>query len=355
MLKYILIFLLSISTLFSLEITKDLRLNGFATFDATMAISSDVKSELPAGGFETIEDGEVVFDASVFGLQLDYAPTQNLSFAIQGALTKNYVTQEYESSLEWAYLHYDFGNNISAKIGHMKIPFLTGIELRYIGYSRLWTRPQIPPSGIIGFDDYNGVDILYKTTVQSLDLEFEFSTGQAIHEKEEEIKGEYFYLGATKVEYDDSWLRVAFGYNYFELSIPGRGIFKEGMYFASVETELNIDNFVFNGGYTYTYTETIPNDTIKYLSFAYRIDAFTPYVLLSKKELYFPKPIPVPVGEPLKEEITDDISIGVRYDLMDNTALKLQYEDRSIQSNSERSQLSSQNGGLLMFNIDMVF
>ena len=351
--RYIYISLFLFTTMYAAQITDNIRLQGFFTGDATYSDTDNIPTFLPNGKKENLRDG-LNYNHTLFGLQLEVDATDDLSFAVQGVLTRSAQDEDYLPNLEWAYLAYDFGSDFNLKIGRMKVPFLKGIELRYIGYSRLWTRPQIPSSGLNGFDEYDGADLLYNTYAGDFDLEFELSAGVANHTKES-IEDNYLVLLAAQVDYDRSWIRAAIGYNNYNLP----RMKNNDMAFASIETEINLDNFVFNAGYTYTYTDIIPNDRLLYTSLGYHFGDFTPYILYNRKSLYFPTTPPPPrpgaAPKPASIELEQDHSVGLRYDIIENVDLKLQYNYKTLAAPSSLKALENDNVNIYTFAIDWVF
>ncbi|MGB5965279.1 MAG: hypothetical protein WBF77_00960 [Sulfurimonadaceae bacterium] len=359
MFKTLILFVLFSSSLLAVELADNIRLQGFLTVDATGTTAESLGTSLPNGDREILTEGDVSFNHSVFGLQLEIDSTDDLSLAVQGVYTKDAESDSFKPQLEWAYVGYDFGHDFSGKIGRMKVPFLKGIELRYVGYSRLWTRAQIPSSGVNGFDEYDGVDLFYNSAVGEVNLEFELSGGVANHQLDI-ISDNYLVLAAAQIDIDESWLRITAGYNNFDIIDSNTPSSDNPMYIASVETELKRWDWIINAGYTYTQTDAIPSAGITYGSLAYHFEPLTPYVLYSRRTLDIPdRPAPPPGAPPPPnlEAITleQHHAIGLRYDVITNVDIKLQYDYQTFDSSENPSAVKTPEADLFTIAVDWVF
>lgn len=347
---FLLLFLLLSTSLFSIEITDDIKLRGFATLDATLSTEDSLVSLS-----NELEQNEANFNYSLLGAQLNWDISDSVDVMVQGLYAKNAKDEPYQATLEWALLGYNFGDNYRFRIGKMKIPFMRGTEFRYINYSFLWTRPQIV-QGVNGFDDLYGVDLIKNCYVGDVDYQLQATLGQAKHKKKND-ENHYLYNFSALASYEGSWLRLSGGQTVFDhIGEQDELINKdEVLTFISAETEVHFDALTLYGGYSFNQNDSIPNVNFLYASLSYEIDMITPYLLYSRKEitsLPFPGVLPIPGERPSNDDyhISKHHSIGMRYDISSNFALKAQYDLSRV----ETSVVKEENN-IYTLTLDMVF
>jgi len=360
---FILILLLSTS-LMAVDITDDIRVRGFATLDATINTSDTTISNLPSGNSYTLNENQVAYDYSSFGAQFEYDVTNSVDFMAQGIYSKRYDKElennYYKATLEWLLVGYSFGDDYKLRLGKMKVPFMKATENRYINYSFLWTRPQLANKGTNGFDDMYGADLLKRTYIKDIDLEFQLTVGQAYHSSSPD-EGKYLYNFSALASYEASWLRLSFGQNIFDHYARDNALLAKDvtLTFVSAETELHIGNVILFGGYALNANSEIPDQKFGYLSLAYEIDRLTPYLLYSRTKVdNIPNKGPgSPPNAPAGRDshlIEEHHAIGFRYDLYSNFALKSQYDVQKINTYNPLKE-SSSDADVYTLTLDMVF
>ena len=337
----ILVFLQAFScAAYSVEITENLSLNGYFTIDATMADDNGIVLPSILGSASSLNKDEVVYDGTLIGVQLDYNTSDNLSLAIQGISAKQ-SADEYDPILEWAYLKYDFGNDLFLRAGKLKLPFLQGTELRYVGYSRLWVRPLVPSNGAGGFDDYEGIELLKTYFIGDYNLKLHAAYGESDHFKDV-VKDNEVRLLSTQIEKDDNWLKIALFNAYFDLYTYNDLIIQRDakINMISLEAKYLVDSFIFHVGVTKGEAESYPDMNISYMSLGYQIDRLTPYIMYNARSAEF-SPVILPAGAVLPpgppppgtlplsadgERSSEAYALGFRYDIGDSYALKIQWD-----------------------------
>lgn len=338
---------------YALDVTSNFSVRGFYTLDATASDSNG--AELPFYQNDPIETGEYRFDASHLGLQLDYFPLSSLSITLQGIASAQ-SNNSVNSSLEWAYASYELGKDLYLRGGKMKISFLQGTELRYVGFSRLWARPLIPNSGAGGFDDYVGGEMLKSLNAFGYNLRFQAAAGIAEHQRDF-VKNRYIGLFSTRIEKSESWLTLSLLQAGYDLNTPfGDELLKAAnLYMASLESEVNLGRTVVNLGLAQSDSVVNPDEFLAYLSLGYRMKRFTPFVFVSEKRISydaseFPDDMPAPPGSPPRPNGTDKsdtLALGCRYDLGSTYALKFQFEHWIKETNSRAPDPASDTAGNL--------
>lgn len=341
---------------------EDLSVDVFFSLDASIADSG--LSLVGGTGPVDLEADEVNLKNSLVGGQIRYQLTENLSGYVQGSVIN---TDKVKGTVDWAYLSYDFGNDVFARVGRFQIPFLQGTELRKIGFSRIWARPLIPGTGAGGFNQYEGVEVVKKIIQGDGLWEFQGALGKAEHTREE-VQNKNIKLLSTRYQNGQFWIRAAVmngDYSIFTLSeilISDTASINMG----SLESELTLDSWIVNVGYSRSNSDITPDDTMHYGSLAYQIGDVTPFIFFSKREQSFesfeiprpnpgngllpppnaPPPVtngPPPTPDGLSTTYTS--AIGARWDVAENLALKFQAEKSRVQDQARQGDGNLSNAG----------
>ena len=252
------------------------------------------------------------------------------------------------------------------------MPLLSGTELRKIGYSRLWARPLIPGNGASGYAFYEGIDIIKNVATENANWDFQLAAGKGNHGLPE-VDNKNIKLISARYQRDNYWIRAALMGTEYNLSTPrGDLIIESGESFlASLESEININNFQINLGISSSDAQIVPDDSMAYFSLGYRIQNFTPFVYGVKLNQSFPffEPLPPsgppPMGPPrgppprppFGDKNTYSLAIGVRWDVKPNLAMKFQLENIRVQDETRVPQngIVSTQGNALTILLEGVF
>lgn len=356
--------------LYANDLTERLSVRGFGTLDITHSDSNGALLPTSSANPAPLNKGKTSYDSSVLGLQADYSLTNNLDFTLQATST----AQRNGSStptVDWAYLNYDLGNDLKVRAGKMKLSFVQGTELRYVGFSRLWVRPLVPTSGAGGFDDYVGANLIKGAALGSYNMSFEATYGKAHHEQNF-VHDHDVRLISSRIEKNESWIRFALLQANYKVDNKDGVTLKNNakLLMGSVEAEVLLGDTVFNGGYTRGRADINPNEQLGYLSLGHRIDRFTPYLLLSQRRMTVdaserPAALPTrqqgspPPPPPLLlrgSDKTNTVALGFRYNLGASYALKGQLDRWTTHktSNPLTGAVSSR-GNLFTLALDVVF
>lgn len=339
---------------YGVELSDRLSLNGFYSLDASVSYGGD--TALPSRS-ESIQlkNRRPSLDYSVVGVQADFSLTDSLRFTAQAVSSKQ-VNDDLSPSLQWAYLTYDAGDDLSLRAGKLKMPLLQGTELRYVGFSRLWVRPLVPTSGASGFDDYHGAEFIKRQQLGQYNLKIQGAYGVANHEKsvvdDRDIK-----LLSARLERNESWLSLALmhaRHDFYARDLSRVVAKNADVFMASLEGEVQHDKAILNYGAARSQTDVIPSERLAYLSVGYRLNSVTPYLLYQYRSMHFtlppapppPGPPPGPPGPPPPppldapkdgELTTRGLSLGLRHDLDGTHAIKAQIERQFSHDASYRS------------------
>jgi len=323
---------------------ENLNINSFFSIDATV---SDHEISLVSTSEETrhYSPDKVNFKNTIIGSQFDLQLTNNLTGFIQGAIFYN-DKDDIDTSIDWAYLSYDWGDDIVTRFGKLQIPFLHGTELRKVGYARLWARPLIPSNGASGYQEYIGAEILKSFSHDDNYWTFQLSIGKPEHGLDL-IKGKQMALFSAAYRNNNFWLRTAIMHSKYAISTENDLLLSDNsnIRMVSIEAQYTISNLITNIGYSTSRSDLTPNDTMSYISSAYQLDTISPYIFFARNNQHFdstqPFPPLPPVGtspiitpEPNGDSDKDNIGIGIKWDFTNNLLIKAQFENVKFRDNT---------------------
>lgn len=333
----------------AVDLTDHLSFHGYFGLDLTV-VDNDIQAPGNAPRNFRFLKNKPTFNNSILGAQIRYEWSEKLSAFMQGSLSSDDQGSTH-ADLDWAYLSYDFGNDVDARVGRFQIPLLSGIELRKIGYTRLWARPLVPGNGASGNIDYTGLDVIKHAYSGENHWIFQAGGGKGRHGNDTVHNKNVKYI-AAKLERDKFWLRVAVLGADFEVRPVNRMVGNDGSsVLASVESEINLGNFQINTGYSDSQAEIVPDDKMAYLSLGYHFEKWTPFVVGVRLNQHF-DPLPRgnppgsnngPVGPPLNLRVGDrngyNLGLGVRFEIRNGLATKVQFD-----RNKDKDQTNRLNG-----------
>ena len=327
--------------------------HGFYTLDFTY---SDTELGLVSidSSSRSYEDDAAGLNNSVIGGQVEVLINDNLSGFLQGKAFFN-QDDDASTSLDWAYLSYDFGDDITVRAGKFLVPLLQGTELRSISYSRLWARPLIPINGANGLDEYTGLELLKHIQQDSGSWQLQLSTGKPSHEEEDgEIESKNLKLLAARYQHGNFWLRAAALHGRFSVRGADDKVLDDSASFimGSLESEFIMGAYVLNLGYATSQSDIIVNGSIYYASLGLQMGHITPFIFSSLSREHYdnydeppppgfddgngpplPDPAPLPPDPPPGDDRIRDgdydinsIAIGVRWHAGEGYGFKIQWE-----------------------------
>ena len=369
MLKQIFTFIFITTSLLAIDIADEVRVRGFATIDATFS-SDDLDSNLPNGEGILLDKNKLNHDYSLIGTQIEWDLSDSLDVMVQAIYSKESMDGNYKGTIEWALLSYDFAYDYTLRLGKLKVPIMIGNELRYIGYSRPWVRPQISPQGVSGYDLMNGAELLKNSYIDDIDLEFQLTYGKAEHRFQKD-ENNYIYNIAAKASYEADWVRFSYGQLSFDHHISSMNLIRKDVIltFLSAETEVHFNYVTFNAGYTQHSNSETPSDSFYYASLSYEFGAFIPFVLHSgqsieniplgqrQPQLASPRSPPSSASLPARDGYMDisNNSVGVRYNIAENIDIKVQYDNKITKRYIDLSGVEKIDSDILTLSVDMVF
>lgn len=330
-----------------------LNFNGFFTLDLTVT-NNDLSLISNSEQHVRYQANNPSFKNSLIGGQLSYQLTDNFEAVVQGKLyddtdSDNTNYSDSIAQLDWAYLSYDFGSDVKVRAGRFQIPFMQGVELRNVSFSRLWVRPLIPSSGAGGFKEYTGGEALKHISFGESNWDFQVAIGKADHALDE-IENKNIKLLSVRFQQNSFWLRTAILATKYSISTKDGRIINDSAdgLMLSLESEYSIGSYLFNAGYSTSRTEITPDDSNYYLSIAYQFNDITPYIYHSRFNQFFepyrqqgavqpPLDNSQGAAPPVQRDGNIDTynwAIGAKYLLNERYAIKVQAEHIKEENNA---------------------
>ncbi len=299
-----------------------------------------------------LESNQADFRDSIIGLQTDYLFNDYLSFTIQGVAT-NFHKSSYTERLEWCYFSLDTPQDLHLRMGQLKIPYLSGNELRFIGYSRLWIRPAVPFDSAGGFDDFLGAELLWRSYWGDTMVQLQAAAGGAENQDE---RVDHAKIAAFAIKIDDdegSWINISLlSAQYDFLPTPGAALIEKNfMLMGSIEAKLQFEQTELFAGYSYGQADELPTEEFYYLSAGYRIGVFTPYILYSNRDYSHE----TPDGSIVIDSHKESLGLGARLDIYLGHALKAEWNRQHEDSPQSGISAFNYDSDIFSFAWDMVF
>ncbi len=326
------IIIATLMLLHSQTVSAEINISGYASVVAGKVLTGNqFLADYPkAGVYDT--DWSFSPDTSV-GIQLSADVNQQISFITQ--LTSNGAT-DFEAEADWAYLNYQISAEYSVQFGRKRLPLYYYSDFFDLGYAYYWIRP---PSDNYTWQisNYNGVSLLYETQLAEWDSSFNIYVGREDSENNELLsllfaaptdetwKNMLGFVGEfSKHQYE---LRMTYLVAQLDRNINDIQVANETrQQFAGLSLNFYGEQLVILSEFN-RYKRSADEISVRtsMLSAGYHINDFTPHITRST----FKQSVNAAGGD---ENHTTN-SIGLRWDIEKNTALKIQYdkvEDKGI-------------------------
>lgn len=336
---------------------------------ATFQAQADIR----INGFANFTTGVTTEDVNLFGYSEDIDFSNNSMFAIQvsGDVSDNMTataqilargSNDFSAEFEWAYLSYNLNDNSTITAGRFRLPVFRYSTSLDVGYSYHWiSAPQTVYD--VAFNNINGVRYDYSNYSGDFEYLVQFSYGNY----EDEIGGgvntaNNVVLASFEGNYNGFKGRLVWGQgdNVFKQDALDAALVSIGGISPTLADELAIDgdsgeflglgleydnfNWFIGGEYTTVNIEDSfsPEDTAYYVTAGVRLGKYTPHITYQARdgagEIRFQDTVNA-LPEPFKTVVSginsglqtgffEDytmLSVGLRYDLAPNIALKTEY------------------------------
>jgi len=136
----------------------EVRINGFASIIGGKSLDK----EQSLYGY----DDDISFkNESVFALQLSADLQEKLTATAQIVARGE---NDFDAEFEWAYVTYEFSDELQLSAGKMRVPFYKYSDFLDVGYAYRWVRP---PKSVYGipFSTYEGLSLVYNSQLGDWD------------------------------------------------------------------------------------------------------------------------------------------------------------------------------------------
>jgi len=337
------------STIYAEQITEDLRLDAYANIQAN---NNDKQDSFQLSG----------------GLQARYQIGQNLSATAQlyisegknnENLSSNNV-KDYDVDTKWLYLAYYLGYDFSLRVGKFQFPVFKSSETGTIGYTYTSTTTPLDYYGAFGCDDFEGAELLKHFSIGNLDILAQLSVGKSDNELNGQdnstLVGAVDSLSALTFKTSNDFMMLNIGYLTAKSDLENIDISDVSVKMYALETEMYKDAFTLKAGIIQSKLSYIfPDELRYYASLEYNYEQFTPYILYSN-EIFDYTQTDNTLGSRNNQEESSlkKYSVGTRYDLNTNIALKLSYT-HTINLYESTDNILQENDNTMIGTINVIF
>lgn len=329
----------------------DIDITGFATLVAGKVISGDeVLADYPRVGIYD-KDLSISPDTSL-GVQMQMKLMEDTDIVLQ---LVSHGAEDYQIQVDWAYLNYRINDEISAQLGRKRLPLYYYSDHFDIGYTYLWVRPPAD-NYTWQVTNYNGLSISYEPRTTDWDVLINLYTGKedsgdnellsklSGNNVDEEWKNMVGIVGEFSKDQVD--YRLTFMHGQLDRKINGYVVEDNiNQQFMGLAVNLQYDELILLSEIN-RYQRPVNNIRIDtgLISIAYQVDEITPYVTHSRLK----QQKNLAGGD--EDHYTN--SIGVRWDIASNMAVKAQYD--KVKDKAQLLRIVG-DGELISVSLDYIF
>jgi len=139
------------------------RINGFGSLGLTKSDSDliAVRNNVTQKG--VFDEWSTGLDSNL-GLQLNYAPTDKLKFALQ-LVAASRPDHSLNRAIQWAYLDYELTPKLELRLGRTGTNAFLLSDYKNVGYAQLWTHAPVEFYGQFSTDFGEGISLIHKTPI----------------------------------------------------------------------------------------------------------------------------------------------------------------------------------------------
>lgn len=134
--------------------------SGFGTLGYTYEHEDDIAYRRDITQSADFDDNGTFLNDSNLGVQIDGAINRQWSFTTQWLLD-NSVSHDFDEVTELAFIRYEPNANWSFRAGRIGVSAYAAADSRHIDYAHLWARPPQELYGGVAFNNLDGVGVSY--------------------------------------------------------------------------------------------------------------------------------------------------------------------------------------------------
>jgi hypothetical protein len=344
------------------EGTQALSLSGFATAGIVNTYEGDMRFTrvgIDRPGKQRPDSGP----DSVIGVQGNLRLSEYNSAVLQLVSREN-TDGNYQPRATLAFLSHQFTPELTARVGRLRIPFFMQSDSINVNYAHPWIRPPEEVYGLSPFADLDGLDFLYRTRASDIDIEFHPFIGTSRIPLYPDTKARLRRVAGANLTLTRGDLSVHFGHAEAKLEIRWGDPFYTGLApvllaigrpdivaqmsgddgkvrFSSAGFQWDNGEWLLIGEYARRQSGRYANGAHAWqLTAGYHFGALTPYLVVARHtedrsvvsaaqiDSLPPDPqlLAGMAGFNASRSLAQrSITAGVRWDVLDNTALKAEF------------------------------
>ncbi len=204
----------------------DLRISGFGTVGAVHSDNNDANflvnlNMQPNTAGAGMQQGTSLSLDTKFGVQVDYTATSWLSLTMQ-AVSRHGPRSSWTPEIEWAFAKFKVTPNLDVRVGRIRPDLYMLSDYLDVNYANPWVRPptsvysQIPISHIVG------MDMIWRQSIGDVNLTVQPFAGQTDIKFPDDMRLESKNLLGIKLNAEIGEWNIRFGHtgSYITLDVP---------------------------------------------------------------------------------------------------------------------------------------
>lgn len=295
---------------------------------------------------------------SALGVQANFSLNPDLTASLQG-VSRQWTGESYAPHITLAMLRYQLLPDLSLRVGRTRLPFFMLSDSLNLNYANPWVRPPVEVYTLGVFADLDGIDALYSTSVGAVDVEMQVFGGRSNidipdgNAKLRQARGAKLGLsyGGLSLQFthtaarldlfwgDPGFTRLVSALQASPFAAVANDLRGSGspVQFSSAGFQWEESNWLVIGEYARRKVDRfISSNHGWYLSAAYRLGNFQPFVTVARQGMDAPTSnaaIPVPAlaagletFNASRNSAGNSVGVGLRWEASRNIALKGQVE-----------------------------
>ncbi len=336
-------------------------------FDGFLTAGFAVHDQAQSNGkklvyLEEVTDDVTFLQDSKFGLQVTADVSENMQVVAQ--ILASAEDNNYSMDVEWAYLDYAASDSTMLRAGRIKQPVFLISDYLEVGYAYPWIRPPAEAYSNMPVDSIIGVELLYQAKIGSMNFGFQPYFGSNTESVPGQPQVNFFadnYLGAA-LRLENRYFTIQLSSFQTDVSTrdssepdttPGAPppLNSEGTAVLSVASlswdivnfvgyaeyttrDITADNGVGSGANAVPFDALFADQDGYYVTLGYRMGKYLPHLTYAAIDSS-------PAGSPAQMYSQgarqDTITLGLRYELNDSAALKMEYAQITVSNNDDGS------------------
>ncbi|HBF06757.1 MAG TPA: hypothetical protein DHW71_06625 [Gammaproteobacteria bacterium] len=385
-----------------------------------MVLSPSAFADIHFSGFLTAAGGQIIDDDDGaitsyegYDSKFNTKPETKLGLQIRSDITEKITAEgqllskgidDFDTELEWVYMSYHISPYWMARVGRLKSPFFMYSDYLDVGYAYPWIRPPSQTYLDTRFSAFQGVDTVFDKNFGNWATTFQFHLGRVQDELETPIgtveRDVDFMAGFNVTAVYDYWLTFNATYRgaRFKASSPQQlqdlidglksfgdspatgneqgypaadaiNVENEFAAFYSFATVIDLEKWLMIAEYTVFDVKdqsTLEDHDSYYFTLGYKLDSALVHLTYNYGEekpdySFITSGLPAGLQGGLYNAVgpatkKTDITLGARFDLMTNTAFKVELTRFNVETISNPASAGSDLDGLLLStSVDVVF